>query len=221
MSVASRIETEERIIIPPLGDKNAAPSYRQQRIEALRRRKVHYLGNGIDLIYNNDPTNLLAARYKEASFRHLALRENGLMVGSGIIDQYFTDQRLVETGRPDTLHFEIIRLNEKNGLYILVGAGESKSGKIDLAGVYEVLGKNSAFFERTRQKKEDLLLLLQNITPGRMPYPTQLEINPTSEISMNILCNEKIPGIDEEILEIEDPKGRFKKVVYEHFSLED
>lgn len=199
---------ERGITIPRIGERLSSPqSYREERLKELRRRGLHYFGNGIDLIYNPDPQNPTAYQYKNASFLTLARREREMLVASGVIDLFFTTQRLFKTGRPDGIHFD----TTDPDVWIAYLISEWKSGK--KLDVQESLGGNSSFLERVRQKDTDLLFLLQNIVPGRITPPKDVVIPPTREISVLFLG-----AYPEPPEEIRDPKNRFREVRYEYFS---
>lgn len=206
----SSLETVRRLggtILPQAGERSPSlQSYREQRLQELRRRGLRYFGNGIDLVYNNDPQNPVAHRYKTASFLALARREKGFLIGSGVIDLFFTSQKLSEAGRPDGIHFD----TSDPDVWAAYLISEWKSGrKLD---IQRSLGGNSSFLERTRQRDVELLFLLQSVVPARITPPKDIVIPPHKEISVLFLGSHSEPPE-----EVRDPKGRFREVGYEFF----
>lgn len=192
-----------RFTLPPFGDISPS-SLREQRIRKLQKR-LYYFGNGVGSVpFHSREHDGFAM--EDAVFHALVREEEGLLVGADLPNETYNLPRLKGTGGSDIWGFTI----EPDGLYVWNRSFEVKSGKhLD---VQETLGRQRSYIERTSQKPAELLYLLQNTYPKRLPFPKNVWISQPREMAVTFIGMDDLPSEP-----MVDEKGRFVNIFYRRF----
>lgn len=201
-------------IFSPFGDRPPSPP-REQRIVQLRK-SCQYFANAIDLTRSSTEPGYI---HQSNCFYMIGRMEPTLGLSGNLIDGFFfPEERRAFRGSSigDGIGFDLL----PGGIYLASRFYEltSKNDKRMPDEIHRIVGRTSAFVERSNQHRDLLLMLLKGVVPGRMETPKAVRVRPKQEITVTIIgLVSPSEEIERELAQARE-RGTFADITYKQYS---